>query len=167
MANTFELRYNLTGSDRKRLVTAMVEATGCTAKYKGAPTFAYEVDYFTIDKNGTVSFDDRNPRRAGNADSEEIERLIERLHEQGFEAEPQDAPDDDVPEEAGDSLVISYPRKDISDAALENHRERNRLFPPPKLAESEVGLAAGPRRGSRRRAAPAPRARLVRPARFP
>ena len=115
MANTFELRYNLTGSDRKRLVTAMAEATGCAAKYKGAPTFAYEVDYFTIDKNGTVSFDDR-------ADSEEIERLIERLHEQGFEAEPQDAPDDDAPEEAGDSLVISYPLGDISDAALENLR---------------------------------------------
>ena len=115
MANTFELRYNLTGSDRKRLVTAMAEATGCAAKYNGAPSFAYEVDYFTIDKNGTVSFDDR-------ADSEEIERLIERLHEQGFEAEPQNTPDDDAPEEAGDSLVISYPRKDISDAALENLR---------------------------------------------
>ena len=122
MANTFELRYNLTGSDRKRLVTAMAEATGCAAKYKGAPTFTYEVDNFTIDKNGTVSFDDRNPRRAGNADSEEIERLIERLHEQGFEAESQNAPDDNAPEEAGDSLVISYPRKDISDAALENLR---------------------------------------------
>ena len=115
MANTFELRYNLTGSDRKRLVTAMAEATGCAAKYKGAPTFAYEVEYFIIDKNGTVSFDDH-------ANSEEIERLIERLHEQGFEAESQNAPDDNAPEEAGDSLVISYPRKDISDAALENLR---------------------------------------------
>ena len=91
----FELKYNLTGSDRKRLVTAMAELLDSPMKYKGAPTFAYEVDYFTIDKNGTVSFDDR-------ADSEEIERLIERLHEQGFEAEPQDAPDDDVPEEAVD-----------------------------------------------------------------
>ena len=115
MANTFELRYNLTGSDRKRLVTAMAEATGCAAKYKGAPTFAYEVSYFTIDKNGTVSFDDR-------ADSEEIERTIERLHEQGFEAESSDVPDADEPEEAVDSLVISYPRKDITDAALENLR---------------------------------------------
>ena len=115
MANTFELRYNLTGSDRKRLVTAMAEATGCAAKYKGAPTFTYEVDNFTIDKNGTVSFDDR-------ADSEEIERLIERLHEQGFEAESSDVPDEDEIEETGDSLILSYPRKDISDAALENLR---------------------------------------------
>ena len=112
MANTFELRYNLTGSDRKRLVTAISEITECAAKYKGAPTFAYEVDYFTIDKNGTVSFDDR-------ADSDEVEMLVEALLEKGFEPETQPA---DEPEEAGDSLVISYPRKDISDAALENLR---------------------------------------------
>ena len=111
----FELRYNLTGSDRKQLVTVMAEILNCPAKYKGAPSFGYEVDYFTIDKNGTIRFDDR-------ADSEEIEKLIERLHEQGFEAESQNAPDDNAPEEAGDSLVISYPRKDISDAALENLR---------------------------------------------
>ena len=40
--------------------------TGCEIKYNGAPTFAYEVDYFTIDKSGALSFDDR-------ADSEVIE----------------------------------------------------------------------------------------------
>ena len=45
------------------------------------------------------------------ADSEEIENLFEQLHERGFEAE-----------EVGDSLILSYPRKDISDAALENLR---------------------------------------------
>ena len=106
MANTFELRYNLTGSDRKRLVTAMAEATGYAAKYKGAPTFSYEVDYFTIDKNGTVSFDDR-------ADSNEVEQLIEALLERGFKAETT---------ETVDSLILSYPRKDITDAALENLR---------------------------------------------
>ena len=106
MANTFELRYNLTGSDRKRLVTAMAEATGYAAKYKGAPTFSYEVDYFTIDKNGTVSFDDR-------ADSNEVEQLIEALLERGFKTETT---------ETVDSLILSYPRKDITDAALENLR---------------------------------------------
>ena len=35
------LRYNLTGSDRKRLVTAISEITGAPAKYLGAPSFAY------------------------------------------------------------------------------------------------------------------------------
>ena len=33
-----------------------------------------------------------------------------------------DVPEEDDIEEAGDSLIISYPRKDISDAALENLR---------------------------------------------
>ena len=31
------LRYNLTGADRKRLVTAISEITGAPAKYLGAP----------------------------------------------------------------------------------------------------------------------------------
>ena len=75
--NTCEFRFHVTGSDRKRLVTAIAEATGCAAKYKGAPTFAYEVDYFTIDKNGTVSFDHC-------ADSDEVTTLVEALVEKGF-----------------------------------------------------------------------------------
>ena len=107
-----EFKYNVTGTDRKRLVTAIAEITECAAKYKGAPTFAYEVDYFTIDKNGTVSFDDR-------ADSEEIELLVEALLDKGFEPEAQQ---EGETEEAGDSLILSYPRKDISDTALENLR---------------------------------------------
>lgn len=101
-----ELKYKVTGSDRKRLVTAMTDITKCTAQYKGAPSFAYEVDYFTIDKNGTVSFDDR-------ADRDEVEKLVEALREKGFDPESK---------AEVDSLVISYPRKDISDAALENLR---------------------------------------------
>lgn len=102
-----EMRYNVTGNDRKRLVTAIAEFMACAATYKGAPTFAYEVGYLTIDKNGTVSFDDH-------ADSENVEKLIERLHELGFEAET---------EKAVDSLILSYPRGDITDAALENLRQ--------------------------------------------
>jgi len=107
-----ELKYNITGNDRKRLVTAIAEKMECAAKYMGAPTFAYEVDYITIDKNGTVSFDDR-------ADSDEVEMLVEELLDKGFEPE---ARLEDETEKAGDSLILSYPRKDISDVALENLR---------------------------------------------
>ena len=66
-----ELKYNLTGADRKRLVKAISEITEVPAKYLGAPSFAYQVDYFTIDRNGSVSFDNR-------ADSEEVE--MDRYH---------------------------------------------------------------------------------------
>ena len=75
-----EFKYNVTGAARKELVNAISAITEAPVKYLGAPTFSYEVDYFTIDKNGTVSFDDR-------ADSEEIEMLVERLLEKGFEPE--------------------------------------------------------------------------------
>lgn len=101
-----ELKYNVMGNERKRLVTAIAEFMACAATYKGAPTFAYEVDCLTIDKNGTVSFDNHS-------DSENVEKLIQRLRELGFEAET---------EEAVDSLILSYPREDITDAALENLR---------------------------------------------
>ena len=78
--NGMEFKYNVTGAARKELVNAISAITEAPVKYLGAPTFSYEVDYFTIDKNGTVSFDDR-------ADSEEIEMLVERLLEKGFEPE--------------------------------------------------------------------------------
>jgi hypothetical protein len=81
--NTFYLDYNVSGPERKRLVNAIAAYTQADAKYLGAPTFAYEVDYFHIDRNGCVSFDDRT-------DSEEIEGLIETLVSQGFVAQVSD-----------------------------------------------------------------------------
>lgn len=78
---TFTFRFNVTGAERKRLVNSISEITGAEVKYLGMPSTAYMVDCFTIDKNGAVSFDDR-------ADSEEIENLLARLAEQGFESEP-------------------------------------------------------------------------------
>ena len=74
-----EFKFNVTGADRKALVKAMGDILQVKPKYLGMPTAAYEVDYFTVDKNGTVSFDDR-------ADSEEIENLIETLDSMGFHA---------------------------------------------------------------------------------
>lgn len=74
------VNYNVTGAKRKELVQLISNFTGCDAIYKGAPTFAYDVDYFTIDKNGALSFDDR-------ADSEVIENLLEMLYDNSFEAE--------------------------------------------------------------------------------
>ena len=141
----FEFNYKVTGNDRKRLVSAIGEILEVPPKYLGAPTFAYEVDYITIDKNGIVSFDDR-------ANSDEIEMLVEALLEKGFEPEarfedlqmteeeelglgrqrrdpigedcmqPSDVPNEDESEDSGDSLILSYPRNDISDAVLENLR---------------------------------------------
>lgn len=73
------IEFNRTGTERKALVKVMGEILEVKPKYLGMPTVAYEVDYFTVDKNGTVTFDDR-------ADSEEIENLLEQLALRGFAA---------------------------------------------------------------------------------
>lgn len=91
--STFYLDYNVTGDERKRLVKAIAAYTQADAKYLGVPSCAYEVDYFTIDRKGCVSFDDR-------ADSEEIEGLIEQLVNQGFVAQVSNLGCEDAVEEA-------------------------------------------------------------------
>ena len=53
-----ELKYNLTGADRKRLVKAISEITDVPAKYLGAPSFAYQIDYFTVTREGSIVFND-------------------------------------------------------------------------------------------------------------
>lgn len=125
-----EIRYNVTGAERKRLAETIAEILECDAKYMGVPTFAYKVDYYTIDKQGVLSFDD-------SADTEEVEQLIEALAERGFETEvaiedseeeqglehqPDDHAGEDNVNEVEDSIVFSWPREYISDAALENLR---------------------------------------------
>ena len=114
-----ELNYNLTGADRKRLVKAISEITEVPAKYLGAPSFASQVDYFPIDRNGSVSFEDR-------ADREEIENLIETLDSKGFTAEPQEVEASETVEPSPpevDGLCISMPASLFSETALQNLKD--------------------------------------------
>ena len=69
--------------DRKPLVKAISEFTGADAVYMRTPTYAYQIDYFTVTRDGNLEFDDR-------ADSKEIEGLLEFLAERGFIAENAD-----------------------------------------------------------------------------
>ena len=122
------IKYNRTGADRKPLIATIASITGAEAKYLGAPSFAYQVDYFTIDRNGAVTFDDR-------ADSEEVENLIEQLAGMGFEAqisapnredrelpaggaESEPAPDSAAQE--GNTLTIQMPTTSFTAEALNN-----------------------------------------------
>ena len=109
------IKYNRTGADRKPLIAAIAAITGAEAKYLGAPSFAYQVDYFTIDRNGAITFDDR-------ADSEEVENLIERLAGMGFEAEPVEREADTEVEQsaAHDGLTIQVPADSFTPEALNN-----------------------------------------------
>lgn len=108
--------YNLT--DRKPFVKALEEITGAKALYKKTPTYAYEVDYFTVTREGNLTFNDM-------ADSEEIERVLATLAAHGFTYEsakydePQpDVSDEDASEEAG--LTISLPLDKVAAGNLTN-----------------------------------------------
>ncbi len=69
-----ELKYNVTGSERKSLVGAICTALNSPTKYLGAPTFAYEVGEYHIDKVGTLTGPDNL-------------NLEDALHQQGFDAD--------------------------------------------------------------------------------
>ena len=46
--------YNITGPDRKKLVAAISQELNAPAQYLGAPTFAFQVGDYQIDKNGNM-----------------------------------------------------------------------------------------------------------------
>jgi len=50
-----KLSYNVTGAERKALVSAISTELSLPVKYLGMPTAAYEIGGYTIDKTGTVT----------------------------------------------------------------------------------------------------------------
>ena len=98
---------NAQGAERKRLVQTVSNWLGVPAKYCGAPTFPDEGDSFTIDRNGSLSFDDR-------ADSEVIERLLQHIHDEGFDIDQSHTEDEPC------GICISMPRSLFTDSNLEN-----------------------------------------------
>jgi len=91
-----QINYNLKGNARKELVKAISEITGIQSRYKGAPTFAYEIGGVTVDKNGTMEYED--------------ESLKNSLAERGFVAENTQEI----------SLTIEMPKADFTETAIDN-----------------------------------------------
>lgn len=87
-----EVKYNVSGKERKKMAEIIGKVIGVDAIYKGVPSFEYEIDQFTIDKEGTLIFDEHR-------DEFETEAVLNRLADEGFEAEE--------PERAG--LAIQMP----------------------------------------------------------
>lgn len=128
--------YNLT--DRKPFVKALEEITGAKALYKKTPTYAYEVDYFTITREGNLTFNDM-------ADSEEIERVLEALAQRGFTYEsseydePQpDFPDEDAGEQTG--LTVSIPLDKVAAGNLTNLLEAKGSLIKKALGIDDLGI---------------------------
>ena len=74
------INYNVTGTERKRLADYISGFMGTEKKYLGAPTFAYQIGYLTVSKDGAVSFEDRGY-------NSDIDALMAELEGQGFHTE--------------------------------------------------------------------------------
>ena len=84
----FTFYFKQSGDARKPFVKAISEILEARPKYLGMPSAAYEIDVFTITKEGNIELDERT-------DSELVENLIDRLAERGYEAEPVEGWDED------------------------------------------------------------------------
>lgn len=74
------INYNVTGTERKRLADYISGFMGTEKKYLGAPTFAYQIGYLTVSKDGAISFEDRGY-------NSDIDALMAELEGQGFHTE--------------------------------------------------------------------------------
>lgn len=105
----FQIQYNVTGDERKRLVKAISEYTGANVKFLGVPSCSYQVGVFTIDRTGCVTSD-------GSIDA----GLIEALAAQGFEAAPEEMPANaEDSTQASDGLTISLPLDGFDPTSLD------------------------------------------------
>ena len=72
-ASAMEISYNVIGSRRKELATAVGDFIGTAPVYQKAPTYAFAIGSYIIDRNGKLS-------------GEKNEELTEALAAQGFTA---------------------------------------------------------------------------------
>ena len=111
-----KINYNVTGSDRKQLVSIITRETGVKATYKGMPSMAYCIDGITVEKDGTMIWDE-------NTDAATIQKITEALAAAGFEGtgdtpQPAEAP---APQEAEPvELTVSMPLTRHTGASLRN-----------------------------------------------
>jgi len=113
------INYNVSGSERKRLVTAIALHTGEKPKYLGAPSFTYQVGGFSISVDGKVTV----------ADNSTAAPLIRFLREHNFQAEDpiesctEDASvEEQTVENKSGGVRITMPLSYFADSAIENIR---------------------------------------------
>jgi hypothetical protein len=123
-----QIKYNVTGDRRKALVAVMRDVLQDTTRYLGAPSFAFQVGAYTIDKNGTITCPD-------GADEAQIEMLIRELAHDGFAgerigevvkpAEPKAveaiSPIEKTPREINpERLAVELPKEGMTPTSMEN-----------------------------------------------
>ena len=104
--------FNVTGSERKRLVQTISKSCGEDSRYLGAPSMAYEVGPFTVSRDGTLEFSD-------SIDSEIVEKLYDDIAAAGFDFERPEQPADEG-EPAGFGLSVILPAESLDEDAMRN-----------------------------------------------
>ena len=109
---------NAQGAERKRLVKTIAEWLGEDVHYCGAPTFAYEIGRFMVEKSGSLTFSDM-------LDSEVVERLLERIYDEGFDIDQSHTEEDDT--DSTDNVIgdlsgisIQLPASEFTESSLAN-----------------------------------------------
>ncbi|MGU9538339.1 virulence protein [Clostridium tepidum] len=108
-----KINYNVTGPKRKALVNAISQQLNTPVKYLGAPTFAYEVADYNINKNGVLSGPDNKELVDGLLGLHDFKAISEE-----FDAPPPKAEANETEESI--NLIIQMPRADFTDTALGN-----------------------------------------------
>ena len=111
--------FNVSGDTRKKLVKLISSHLGVESRYLGAPSFAYSIGNYTVNKDGSLSWDEDDERTAG---------LLEAIKAEGFtttedeEVEEEEVlVEEEMEEEAeANRLCISFPKSMYDERTLEN-----------------------------------------------
>ena len=98
------IHYRANGKERKKLAEVIAKEIGVDAIYQGAPTFSYQMDYFTVDREGALVFDDE-------LGGDEAERVLDAIAAAGFTPDEEEESMEEktgmaiqMPEMTGDEL---------------------------------------------------------------
>ena len=100
-----EIKFIIDSKQRKPMANTISELAGYDVEYLGAPSFAYRIGDFTLDKEAVLSFSDRT-------DTEIVEKVLDGLYYAGYKHE-----------EAPEELTLEMPREDFTDEEIENLRK--------------------------------------------
>ena len=100
------LKYGVTGDQRKKLVRTLSEILQWEPTYMGAPTFAYQVGNYTVDKDGNIDCPTA-------ATPDIIDIIVARLKEHGFELQ----------DTANNRITVELPRASLTDEQLERMKQ--------------------------------------------
>lgn len=111
--------FNVSGDAKKKLVKLISSHLGIESKYLGVPSCAYSIGSYTVNKDGSLSWDEDDERTAG---------LLEAIKAEGFSAAEDDEMEGEevlVQEEMEEAaevsrLSISFPKSMYDGRTLEN-----------------------------------------------